>query len=418
MQVTSAPGAIRATNIEKPKLPGSDLLVDPPAPTPALARPVLIVPGGNSRSWGLPAVSHYLCFGGQNQYGGSIRSDRLDHFRRVHQAYGGNVFAIEYTRRFGSVEDNSQELTSVIEAVRQATGASEIDVVAECKGALETRMHLQEVGEGVRNVVQIVPPNRGMPVMGDLATMIAQLSESLGLGIDKLSHFPVSAETIDTFKSSRTDLGWGWNPTLERLNADEAMARERQAVHSTTILLGTGRRQLSVLPNRHLLGDDSVPPWSAQLDHAVHFGFGAGDRAGHGTLSYHPGALSKMTEALVNDGQTVKDEHYLADIPSSRSAAAGLALDLAALGGRLMALGAAWNGNQLGPLGYGLAGAAALDGVLDTCYYLNRSNYLQAGISVVQLTGLGCALAGQPWSSISLLLGSEVASWLAPVEEK
>lgn len=416
MQVTTGPVTTRAHNIEAPRLPGSELLVDPPAPTPELARPVLVVPGGNSRSWGLPAVMHYLCFGENNQYGGSIRADRLDQFQQVYSAHGGNVFAIEYTRRFGTVEDNARELTSVIEAVRRASGADEIDIVAECKGALETRTHLQEVGEGVRNVVQIVPPNRGMPVMGELATMVAQLSESLGLGLDKVSHFPISDYTIDTFKSMRTDLGGGWNPTLERLNTPEGLAREAAAVNSTIVLMGTGRRQL-YLPSRRLMGDDSVPPWSARLDYADHFSFHGKDRAQHGLLASHPEALAKMTEALVNDGRAAHDVHYVEELPSLKGAVAGLALSAASLVGQGVALKTAWSGAQLGPLGGGLVAASALHGVLDTAHYLKRSNYLQAGISVAQLAGLGCALAGQTWPSTALILGSQVAGWLAPMEE-
>ena len=88
----------------KPRLPDSSLRVQPKKPTPGFERPVLVIPGGTSRKDGLPTTLHYLTHGGNNQYGGSIRADQLDSFERYYHEHGGNVFALEYTREFGSFE--------------------------------------------------------------------------------------------------------------------------------------------------------------------------------------------------------------------------------------------------------------------------------------------------------------------------
>ena len=419
MQIQSSAFSQSRKIVPAPRLPGSKELVLPEEPTPRLERPVLVVPGGNSRPWGLPAVLHYLCHGGENTYGGSIRSDKLQDFAETHSQHGGNVFALEYTRHLGGVEENSHELTAVIEAILKNTGATEIDVVAECKGALETRFHLQENGDGIRNLVQLVPPNRGMNVAGDLASMVAEVSVALDLGLKKIGYFEVSPDTLDTFRDMRTDLGLGWNPTLQRMNQPEGLAKEKKALHSNTILMGTHNRTLGI-PTRHLSGDGMVTPWSAHQEGARHFGF-TGSRSDHGRLSTHPQALEKMREALLNDGRTVADNHFLSDFQSPANMGASLALQAASLAGKGVALHSAFTGQALGPLGLGFVAATGLNAGRDLLHYtldaksspsgLKRG--LQAAASVGSLAGVAAALTGHPVASAALLGASQLVGVLA-----
>ena len=414
MQIQSSAFSQSRKTVPAPRLPGSKQLVFPDEPTPRLERPVLVVPGGNSRPWGLPAVLHYLCHGEENTYGGSIRSDKLQEFAETHSQHGGNVFALEYTRHLGGVEENSHELTAVIEAIQKATGATEIDVVAECKGALETRYHLQENGDGIRNLVQLVPPNRGMNVAGDLASMVAEVSVGLDLGLNKIGYFEVSPDTLDTFQDMRTDLGLGWNPTLRKMNRPEGLAKEKQALHSNTILMGTHNKTLGI-PTRHLLGDGMVTPWSAHQDGARHFGF-TGPRSDHGRLSTHPEALEKMREALLNDGQTVADEDFISEFQGPLNIGGSLALQAASLAGQGMALHSAFTGQALGPLGLGLVAATGLNAGRDLLHYTFDSKSspsglkrgLQVASSVGRLAGVAAALTGYPVASAAVLGASQL----------
>lgn len=414
MQIQSSAFSQSRKTVPAPRLPGSKQLVFPDEPTPRLERPVLVVPGGNSRPWGLPAVLHYLCHGEENTYGGSIRSDKLQEFAETHSQHGGNVFALEYTRHLGGVEENSHELTAVIEAIQKATGATEIDVVAECKGALETRYHLQENGDGIRNLVQLVPPNRGMNVAGDLVSMVAEVSVGLDLGLNKIGYFEVSPDTLDTFQDMRTDLGLGWNPTLRKMNRPEGLAKEKQALHSNTILMGTHNKTLGI-PTRHLLGDGMVTPWSAHQDGARHFGF-TGPRSDHGRLSTHPEALEKMREALLNDGQTVADEDFISEFQGPLNIGGSLALQAASLAGQGMALHSAFTGQALGPLGLGLVAATGLNAGRDLLHYTFDSKSspsglkrgLQVASSVGRLAGVAAALTGYPVASAAVLGASQL----------
>ncbi len=122
-----------------PEIPDTfeEVLVDPPSPMPKLERPVLLIPGGRSQTVGLPTVIHYLTEGSENVYGGYYRADKPERFEKSYAAHGGDVFNLKYTKNFGTIDRNAEEIKKAIADIRRVTGADEIDVVAECKGSIE-----------------------------------------------------------------------------------------------------------------------------------------------------------------------------------------------------------------------------------------------------------------------------------------
>ncbi|MCA9797084.1 MAG: hypothetical protein KC910_34980, partial [Candidatus Eremiobacteraeota bacterium] len=410
-------GATPGLTLKKPELPAARALIHPDPPIAKLDRPLLIVPGGNSRDWGLPAVIHYLCHGSENVYGGSFRVDALERLEETYQAFGGDVFSLEFTHEFGNLEDNAAEVARAVEAVKRVTGVSEIDLVAECKGAVETRKFLQDGGTGIRNFVQMVPPNHGMPVGGDLSSLIARLSVGLGLGIERLTFFPVAPDTLDTFDGMRTDISLGplqWNPRLAALNRPEGLAKEQRAVHSTTILMGDrrplverkvrlGKLKLDLaVPGHQHVGDGSVPLWSAALPHAQHFAF-AGMLAEHGRFPFHPKALAKMTEVLQSDGAPVHDQAYLAKPPTPTQAATLTALDVGGLAGKVNTLATGLGSGVFGPTGYVLAGLALVDCTHELAYQAGRKSPVGIASQTAQLGGVALTLAGHGQLGAALL---------------
>jgi triacylglycerol esterase/lipase EstA (alpha/beta hydrolase family) len=124
--------------------------------------PTLIVPGGSAHQDGLPKLWHYLTDGGANHYGGSWSTADRDSF--VHGSASDNVFNIHYSETFDTYAKNAQEVQAAIDDIRQRTGAPEVNVVAECKGAEEVRELLSQGGHGIRNLVLMTPMNHGLPL--------------------------------------------------------------------------------------------------------------------------------------------------------------------------------------------------------------------------------------------------------------
>ncbi len=414
-------------SVKRPYLPKSRALTLPDPPVPKLGRPVLVVPGGNSRSWGLPAVLHYLCHGDHNTYGGALRVDQLDKLEETYEAHGGDVFSLQFTREFGGIETNSVEIGEAVEALKRITGAESVDVVAECKGCIETRRYLQDGGDGIRNFVQMVPPNRGMPVGGDLSSIASKLIVGLGLGVERLTFFPVCEDTLDTFEDMRTDIRLGpfhWNPRLAEMNTREGFLKEEKAVHSTTILMGkkmplaehtvkiAGLRIPMAVPGRQHWGDASVPQWSAALPHAYHFELD-GFLSHHGRFPHHPEALEKMAETLVTDGNPRRDDdHYVGSPPEASWAAMRTGLDLTATIGRFSTGIMAASGAAFGPLGLTLAGVALLDSTVEMLEHVNygtagEQSALRTCVGLasqgLQIAGLVSCLNGVGWPGVALL---------------
>lgn len=405
-------------------------LVDPPQPVGPLPRPVLLIAGGKSKDVGLPESIHYLTSGGNNKFAGVFGIDRKEELEREYRQNGGNVFTLRYSKAFNSFDQNAKEIKQAVDEIRRLTGADEIDVVAECKGAMEAREYLREGHDGIRNLVMFVPPNHGLTLGGDLLKGVARLLDRLNLPVESIAGYPMDKETLKALGSFSTDWSLGplrGNKVLHALNTPENRARESEVLNSLTVISGKGKNLLAKqlgpgLPTPLNQGDHAIPTWSAFLSHADNF-FYEGDRAHHGDVKSHPDALAKMAETLLSDGNPVKDEAFHESAPGigqvmrraaawTTSAASRLHVGLQALQGAL--LGPA--GLVLGGLG---AGVAALDGsrqlvsvVRDTAPQGRVKASIGSLGKFAQAAGCVAAMAGLGLPAVGLIAGGLLASTL------
>lgn len=341
-------------------------MVDPPAPVPTLSRPVLLVAGGSSREVSLPETLHYLTKDSANSHGGIYHVEKEAELAEFYEAAEGerNVFTMHYSRNFASFEHNAGELKKAIAAIRRLTGAEEIDVVAECKGAMEMRTYAARVPEGqdgVRNLVMYVPPNHGLTVAGQVLWGLAKLVDKVPIKPDTVGGLSTDRDTLTAASSFNTDwkIGpWTANKTLRQLNSAEHRDKESRAFHSITVIAGEGRNLLKGrlgpgLPFPLLRGDHAIPNWSAYLPHARNF-FYDGERAGHGQIKNHPEALAKMAETLTSDGNPVHDLAFSPRQPRLGAVGLRMAGWTGSLVGRGVAAHQALAGGALGPVGTGL----------------------------------------------------------------
>jgi triacylglycerol esterase/lipase EstA (alpha/beta hydrolase family) len=84
-------------------------------------------------------------------------------FRRYLDAHGiGPVYALSYGPPLGSIEDFADQLAAKIDAIRAATGAAKVIVVAHSMGGLVARAHLRKYGGGkVARLITIGTPHEG-----------------------------------------------------------------------------------------------------------------------------------------------------------------------------------------------------------------------------------------------------------------
>lgn len=406
--------------------------VQPEQPVARLPRPVLLISGGSSRAVPLPELMHYLTHGGENSLGGVYHADREAEFAETFASAEGqpNVFALEYSKPFGSFAHNAKEIKKAIEAVREVTGAQEIDVVAECKGAMEMRQYAGDVEEGrdgVRNLVMLVPPNHGLTVAGQVSWLMGKLVEKLPWKPEKVAGYTTDKDTTTAVSSFNTDwkIGpWVTNKTLRGYNSPEHRAKESRVFDSITVVAGEGRNLLKGrlgpgLPMPLLRGDHAIPNWSAYLPHAQNF-FYDGERAAHGAIKSHPAALAKVAEALTTDGQPVHDEAYSAKQPGLAPVGLRMAAWTGSMIGRGVVAHHALTGAQFGPTGTAFAvlggGLAAWDGGADllaaTRESEGRGRNVAKGIAkLAQAAGVGMGLAGVGgWTSAALIGGGLAVS--------
>lgn len=128
-------------------VPASPELVLPPqvpsaAPAvPQGAVPVLLVPGWSDNASALAALRARLIDAGW----------RADH-----------TAALSFEDEVGSNRDHASEIADAVQALRAATGAERVDVVAHSMGGLATRAFLAGAeGAGVRRVVFLATPHEG-----------------------------------------------------------------------------------------------------------------------------------------------------------------------------------------------------------------------------------------------------------------
>ncbi len=416
---------------KEPEIPDifDEVLVDPPSPMPRLERPVLLIPGGRSQSVGLPTIIHYLTEGSENTYGGYYRADKPERFEQSYAAHGGDVFNLKYTKNFGTIDRNADEIKQAVADIRRVTGADEIDVVAECKGSIEYRQYIQNIPEGedgVRNLVLLVPPNHGIPMVGEYTRLRMELIERLGWEQDKFDGVRLDEESREAFKSFGGDWKIGpleGNPRIRSFNTPENTAKETRAHNSITVVAGDGFNQLNMkglpgLPFPWWRGDNEVPRASAFLGHADNFFFD-GELGEHVEVKHNPEAIAKIAEALVTDGNPVHDENYASDQPSMTQVRVRTGLWGVSFAGRMTTAALALNGAAIGPYAgaLGVVGAAvsAIDGVHQVGEGLRgeapmTKSLVGAAGKFAQVVGTGLALAGTGWPAGALISAGLVAS--------
>jgi hypothetical protein len=408
--------------------------VDPDQPVPKLDRPVLLIAGGSSKPVPLPETIHYLTKDSENSLGGIFHVDRVKEFEEHYQSAQGerNVFSLEYSRNFASFQHNATEIKKAITEIKRLTGAEEIDVVAECKGAMEVRQYSADVKEGedgIRNLVMYVPPNHGLAVAGQVMWGLSKLFDKLPFTPDKVGQYTTDKDTLTAISSFNSDweLGpWKFNKTLSKYNSQEHRDKESRMFNSITVIAGEGRKLLQGklgpgLPLPLMTGDQAIPNWSAYLPHAENF-FYDGARSGHGHVKSHPEALKKMAETLTTDGNPTKDNAFSESQPGLKGVGMRSVSWVGSTVGRGLAAKAALTGATSGTAGTALmalgAGFAAWDGAGDlfsaTKQSPDRLRLLGRGSAkLAQAAGVGMAMAGVGgWTSAALIGGGFLTSGL------
>jgi hypothetical protein len=392
---------------------------------PRLERPLLVACGGISRPTGLFYVIHYFTHGGNNRFAGVFNADHPQTLDAEYNKTQGNVFSVEFSRQFGRIERNADELKQAVERVKQLTGAPEVDVVLECKAAIEGRKALQTQCEGIRNAILLVPPNHGLTFEGNLSTLASKLLHKKLLDVD------LNDESREALKQFRTDWRLGplhGNRWLEELNKPQNLIAERKQVHSLTVIGGTANSLFGAflkgggLPMPIFSGDSMVPEWSAFHPLANNF-FYDGKRSMHGQIQSHPQALAKMAEAVLTDGAPVKDEHYRSRVASVRRVWGESLATIGGFASRLATTGMA-AGAMLGPLGLGLGAAGAGVSLWDGIRHLRaaampyeaavRHRALAGGLGrLAQAAGTTIALCGMPWIGVGVLAAGVITTFAA-----
>jgi hypothetical protein len=298
---------------------------------PRLARPVLIVPGGQASHKALPGIWRALTRGRDNRFGGDWELSRRDDF--VQPAGDENVFTLAYSKPFNTYAANAGEVQAAVDDIRTRTGAKEVDVVGECKGAEEVRELIRQGARGIRNVIYVTPMNHGLPGLGDAAHAIAGTICGLHLPWPKLKVKYLDGifdgqkrpETMATLQA----LGGDWhvgryhnNPALEALNTPESLAHERASVHSITVVAGRGFGLGGFFPSRLFSGDTAVPQYSSFMPTAENFYY----PVKHAQETSSRKLLDKIVETLVTDGHPARDSHYTTSVPQPHETVLGRAL--------------------------------------------------------------------------------------------
>jgi hypothetical protein len=272
---------------------------------PRLSNPLLLIPGGTSQKFGLRAIARYLQKGGNNRYVGDFQIGNEEKFIQQMRNRSGNMASLYYSREFGSLEGNAQEIKAAVDSIREATGSDKVDIVAECKGAIETREYLKEGGDHVGNFILLVPPNHGIPIgIGSLWPII-KMQKFLHFPFPQVRGYSLTPETGDTILNFRPDFHigkWHTNRYFKKLNSPKNLEAEKKKTESLTVLAGSDIRQLKGkyfpgIPGKWLKGDGLVPEWSARLPNAENI-FIHGKKYIHADFKFNPVIHAKIAEIL------------------------------------------------------------------------------------------------------------------------
>lgn len=228
----------------------------PKSPPPALERPVLFLHGFNGSAGRWDHVFDWLTSGEEpvNKSGGIVDAGKFDDLDPE-----ANLFSLRFSRAYNSVEVNTAEVKEAVEAVLQATGAEELDLVVHSLGGLDARAYLQDEDEKVNKLVMMGTPNHG----SQLANMELFFREKFDFPlvpptddaeVRKLLH-QMTPDKLDKNKEPK-------NPWLRALNNDWENQRDKADV---LIVAGAGIPTLTSGPGLTIRGDGVVTRRSSTL---------------------------------------------------------------------------------------------------------------------------------------------------------
>ena len=237
--------------------PDTRPVVFPTSAPPALERPVLFLHGFNGSADSFDPLHEWLTSGANpsNKSGGKIRPDSLGNLDPK-----ANLFSLNLSRPYNSIETNSAELKKTVEAICKATGSKEIDLVVHSLGGLNARDYLREPDEKVKRFVMLGTPNHG----SQLANLELVFREKFGYPIAPPVDDPEVREVLKQLSVDKNNRnGTPKNPYLRELNN----GWEEQRKHADILLVaGAGIPTLTGTPGVTAFGDGVVTRASAKLD--------------------------------------------------------------------------------------------------------------------------------------------------------
>jgi pimeloyl-ACP methyl ester carboxylesterase len=231
-------------------------VVLPSSKPPHLERPVVFLHGfnGNADRWG--KVTEWLTSEDSgNKYGGIIDAGKFDNIDPE-----SNLFTLRLSRPYNSVEVNKAELRATVEAVLEATGAEEVDLIVHSLGGLNARAYLQDDDEKVNKLIQLGTPNKG----SQLANMEIFMRENFDYPVLPPVDDPEVRRVLDQLSVDKLDrAGNPQNPWLRALNDDWSNQRSAADV---MLVAGAGVPTLTGGPGITVFGDGVVTRRSAKMD--------------------------------------------------------------------------------------------------------------------------------------------------------
>lgn len=224
----------------------------PAGTPPTLKRPVLFVPGYNSKRKIYEYVVDYLKQA--NRDGGTYDTT---HPPEVDPQ--GQLFVLKFDKPWHSAADNAAQLKQAIDTICKATGSDKIDLVTHSMGALDARLYMDQGGEKIGRLLMVAPPNHGSRLADD------------DLWFRQTYHIPTYPPTRDpdvllALEDLRCDAEpepsqhRTGNPFLNELNAH--WPEQRARLEAVDLMAGGG------LPTRSLNGEvtnqgDGVVTWES-----------------------------------------------------------------------------------------------------------------------------------------------------------
>ena len=228
----------------------------PKSRPPALQRPVVFVHGFNSGAGRWDNITEWLTSGEEpvNKSGGIVKAGEFENLDP-----DANLFSLDFSRPFNSVETNTAELKAAVEAILEKTGAEEVDLVVHSLGGLDSRDYLRDDDEKVNKLVMLGTPNHGSQLANlerffrekfDFPTLPPVDDAEVRRVIDQLS--------VDKLNGKKEPK----NPWLRELNEGWKQQREKADI---MIVAGAGIPTLTGRPGITIFGDGVVTRKSAKL---------------------------------------------------------------------------------------------------------------------------------------------------------